>query len=110
MRLNTSYCMLYVLIFNKPFSANFFSSKNVYACLYACIFVNMASKCAWHTSKFKLDIAECHFSVIALLVLIFQQFKQSYFFCPTRYMLSNIIIIELYFNTTLYSVQTFSLD
>jgi hypothetical protein len=57
MRLNTSYCMLYVLIFNKPFLANFFSSKNVYTCLYACIFVNMASKCAWHISKFKLDIA-----------------------------------------------------
>jgi hypothetical protein len=33
----------------------------------------------------KLDIAECQsicFSVIALLVLIFQQFKQSYFFLP----------------------------
>ena len=40
--------MLYVLIFNKPFLANFVSSKNVYTCLNACIFVNMASKCAWH--------------------------------------------------------------
>ena len=48
MRLNTTYCMLYVLIFNKPFLANLVSSKNVYACLNACIFVNMASKCAWH--------------------------------------------------------------
>ena len=50
----------YVLILNKPFLANFVSSKNIYSCLNACIFVKMASKCVWHTSKFKLDIAECH--------------------------------------------------
>ena len=30
MRLHTTYCMLYVLIFNKPFLANLVSSKNVY--------------------------------------------------------------------------------
>jgi hypothetical protein len=59
MRLNTNYFMLYVLIFNKPFLANFVNSKNVYTCLNACIFLNMASKCAWRISKFKLDIAEC---------------------------------------------------
>jgi hypothetical protein len=46
-------------IFNKPFLADFVSSKNVYSCLNACIFDNMAWKCAWHISKFKLDIAEC---------------------------------------------------
>ena len=54
MRLHTTYCM-----FNKPFLANLVSSKNVYTCLNACIFVNMGSKCACHTSKFKSDIAEC---------------------------------------------------
>jgi hypothetical protein len=36
MRLNTSYCMLYVLIFNKPFLANFVSSKK---CLH--LFIRM---------------------------------------------------------------------
>ena len=50
MRLDTIHCMLYVLIFNKPFLANFVSSKNVYSCLNACIFDNMAWKCAWHIS------------------------------------------------------------
>ncbi len=48
-----------VLIFNKPFLANFLRFKNVYSSLNALIFVNMAWKCGWRISKFKLDIAEC---------------------------------------------------
>jgi hypothetical protein len=46
-------------IFNKPFLANFVSSKNLSSCLNACIFVSMTSKCTWHISEFKYDIAEC---------------------------------------------------
>jgi hypothetical protein len=64
MRLNTSYCCNNI----NPFLANLVSSKNVYSCLNACIFLNMASKCAWHISKFKLDIAECQLTVLVLLL------------------------------------------
>jgi hypothetical protein len=48
--------MLYVLIFNKPFLANFVSSKNVYNCLNACIFLNMASKYAQIIIKIKIYV------------------------------------------------------
>ena len=54
MRLNTSYCVLYVLIFKSPFLATFVSSKNAYTCLNACI-----SLLIWHRNVHGIDIAEC---------------------------------------------------
>ena len=72
--------MLYILIFNKPFLANFASSKNVYSCLNACTSLSICHRNVhgiYQNLSWILLNANKHILVhaIALLVLIFQQFK-----------------------------------